>query len=221
LLTSTNSGHVLFISLGNLPGNTWGITPVDGDPRMVREVRDQFGHDQTLIHESDDFLRRRFFELVAEDPVEYARKDLHNLVTVPLDGVYSGEFLEEKECRPNCPDRYSIKNFFTASDLGTDERARYVAWAGSAVEARLVPLLALLVLPFYLVMAIRRRELAHMLIGGIFLFQMALNTFAFTMPPYTANAYVPMLVVLAWFAERVSTTWRRRRARTREVPVAA
>ena len=30
--TSTNSGHVLFIGLGQLPGNKWGITPHDKDP---------------------------------------------------------------------------------------------------------------------------------------------------------------------------------------------
>ena len=230
LLTSTNSGHVLFISLGNLPDNTWGITPVDGDPRMVREVQDKFGQEQTLTHRSDEFLRRRFFELVAADPVEYARKDLHNLLTVPGDGVYSGEFFEEKECQPDCVDRYgfadlrldpaAVEQVLTADDLGTDEYARYSASLVSGVQARAVPLLALLVLPFYLVAAIRRRALPHLLIGGIFAFQVALNTFAFTMPAYLANAYVPMLVVLAWFADRVSA-WRRRRSHAGEVPVAA
>jgi hypothetical protein len=220
LLTSTNSGHVLFISLGNLPGNTWGITPVDGDPRMVREVRARFGDDRTLVYQSDEFLRRRFFELVAADPVEYARKDVHNLLTVPGDGVYSGEFLERKECQPNCLERYgfsnglfqpgSIEHAATSAELSTGERARYGAALVSGVQGRLVPLLAVLVLPFYLVLAIRRRELPHILIGGIFLFQVALNTFAYTMSAYTANVYVPMLVVLAWLAERLHARRARR-----------
>jgi hypothetical protein len=230
LLTSTNSGHVLFISLGNLPGNTWGITPVDGDPRMVREVRGEFGHERTLIHESDDFLRRRFFELVAADPAEYARKDLHNLLTVPADGVYPGEFLEEKECQPRCLERYGVEDsqfqpavvehVLTADGLGADEYARFSASLVSGIQARAVPLLALFVLPFFLVAAIRRRAFPHMLIGGIFAFQVALNTFAFTLPAYTANAYVPMLVVIAWFVERM-LAWRRKRARAREAAVAA
>ena len=215
LLTSSNSGHVLFISLGNLPGNAWGITPVDGDPRMVREVKKEFGTEQTLTHQSDGFLRKRFFELVADKPGEYGRKVVHNFLTVPVDGVYSGEFFEEKECRPDCLERYGLENFFTSSELGADERVRYAAWGGSAVEARLVPLLALLALPFYLGLALWRREFAHVLIGGIFACQVALNTLAYTMPAYTANAYVPMLVVLAWLTERALARrpWRAWRAR--------
>jgi hypothetical protein len=190
---------------------------------MVREVRAKFGTDQTLVHESDAFLRKRFLELVADDPGEYGRKVVHNLLTVPSDGVYSGEFIQEKECQPRCWERYGIvgnqfapsviEHVATSGELGTGERARYGASLLSAVEARAVPVLAILVLPFYLFAALRRREIPHVLVGAVFAFQVALNTFAFTMSAYTANVYVPMLVVLAWAAERLLARrpWRRRR----------
>ena len=39
---STNSGHVFFISLGQLPNNKWGITEEDDDPVMYSYLKRQF-----------------------------------------------------------------------------------------------------------------------------------------------------------------------------------
>jgi len=93
LLTSTNGGHTLFISLGQLPGNPWGITPMDGDPAMHETLRRHFGREQSsLILESDQFLRRRFVELIRAAPFAYAKKCAYSAISVVVEGFYPGVF---------------------------------------------------------------------------------------------------------------------------------
>ena len=43
LPTSSNTGHVFFIGLGQLPNNVWDITPVDEDPTKNYILSQQFG----------------------------------------------------------------------------------------------------------------------------------------------------------------------------------
>lgn len=74
LLTSTNSGHVFFIGLGNLPGNKWGITPYDGDPLMRRLIEERFGNAKSSLHyDTNKFLMSEFLKRIKTDPLEYFR----------------------------------------------------------------------------------------------------------------------------------------------------
>ena len=100
LLTSTNAGHVMFIGLGNLPGNCWGITPIDSDPTMATEIRRHFGTAKSsLVYESDKFLQKRFRELVLHGPGEYIKKCAYVAGTQVIDGFYSGVFDQEYRAR--------------------------------------------------------------------------------------------------------------------------
>lgn len=74
-LSSSNSGHVFYISLGQLPGNPWGITPVDGDPSMQSIVSRQVGPGvATTSPAATEVLMKAWKENVSEYPGAYARK---------------------------------------------------------------------------------------------------------------------------------------------------
>jgi len=90
-LTSTNSGHVLFLSWGDLPANPWGIRVNDGDPVMAGELRARFGRPvSSLGAEGDQFLRERFLVMVGEQPGLYVRRLMQHAVNLALGGFYPG-----------------------------------------------------------------------------------------------------------------------------------
>jgi hypothetical protein len=90
----------MFIGLGNLPGNRWGITPIDSDPTMATEIRRHFGTAKSsLVYESDKFLQKRFRELVLHGPGEYIKKCAYVAGTQVIDGFYSGVFDQEYRAR--------------------------------------------------------------------------------------------------------------------------
>jgi hypothetical protein len=209
LLTSTNSGHVLYIGLGQLPGNPWGITASDGDPRMHREVDERFGRPatSTLVYESDVFLRSRFLELVREHPGAYARKVARNVRTTLTGGFYTGEFLEERSCAPDCRTKYgfvaggagrtaSALAPFVDGELGVVERLRYLLFAASVIEGRSLSLVGFSLAPLLLLLALLRRLVVPALLALVALFQLAINALAYYLPSYSANVYVPLVVLL-------------------------
>jgi hypothetical protein len=119
LLTSTNSGHVFFIGLGNLPDNKWGITPFDGDPLMHGLIKEHFREEKSsLVYESEVFLKGEFKKRVIEDPKEYFRKCLYSFRAMITDGVYPGEFFESSDCYPDCLSKFkSMKVEFISKPL--------------------------------------------------------------------------------------------------------
>ena len=75
LITSTNAGATLFIGLGNLPGNKWGIIPKDSDPKMHRAIKSHFGENKSFVsYEADQFLKTEFLKIIFEDPSHFAKK---------------------------------------------------------------------------------------------------------------------------------------------------
>ena len=68
LLMSTNGGHVLFIGLGTLPDNKWGITISDTDPEMLRALREHFGRpEDSMSFAGDQFLKHEFLHRIRSD----------------------------------------------------------------------------------------------------------------------------------------------------------
>jgi len=96
LLKSSNAGHVLFISLGQLPNNKWGITPLDNDPKM-REVVDQKVEKgaQTLGNEADKVLTDIWLEYIKNDKREFFKKVKHNFSEIFDYPFYNGEVLKQ------------------------------------------------------------------------------------------------------------------------------
>lgn len=86
---STNGGTVLYISLGQLPNNKWGIEAVDSQADVITK---QNGFINQYEKSADDFLKNEFINLVFEDPVEFLKKVSFNTIKVFYGGLYTGEF---------------------------------------------------------------------------------------------------------------------------------
>jgi len=91
LFKTTNKGHFLFISLGQLPDNIWGITPFDNDSLMKKLVMENVGRKRTASYEADQYLTNKWFELIKTNPSEFAKKCLQNFNTLNETPFYIGE----------------------------------------------------------------------------------------------------------------------------------
>lgn len=88
-LTTTNSGMVLYNSLG-FQGNAWGI--VASDLLRSQEARERFGPDaDPASPEASRWFRERALEAIAERPSEFARKVGHNFASSLKFGFYGIE----------------------------------------------------------------------------------------------------------------------------------
>ena len=93
LFTSSNSGHVFFISLGQLPENKWKISTSDGDSIMYSLVRNSFGdNESSLSLKSSRLLMNEFKNRVIADPEEFAKKCFHNAFNVMIFPFYFGDY---------------------------------------------------------------------------------------------------------------------------------
>ena len=92
LLNSTNTGHVLFIGLGQLPNNIWGITPRDDDSKMKGSLINEFKQDtiSTVSYSSNEFLKKEFLRLVFNNPLEWIKKCFYSFRLLILDPFYVG-----------------------------------------------------------------------------------------------------------------------------------
>jgi len=88
-LTSSNAGMVLYISLGQLPGNPWGIVHAD---RTAMEVTAAERPDVAAYSvEGSRILLDRFWHAIKRHPVAFLRKTVRNLTYILAGGFYSGE----------------------------------------------------------------------------------------------------------------------------------
>lgn len=210
LLTSTNSGHVLYISLGQLPGNPWGITPSDGDPRMHRELDAHFGgRPSSLTYDADRYLRSRFFHLVRQHPLAWLHKDAYNAGQTLVDGFYDGEFIQEDSCAARCWTRYGftadgttvtrsrLSTLFGSSGLSVGERIRFALVEGAALEGRIVSVLGFLAAALLFLVALRRRSMLLAVLTLVPIYTWLMNTFTYELSSYSSNVYVFLLAVLA------------------------
>ena len=204
LLASTNAGHVLFIGLGNLPGNRWGIVPEDGDPVMTALIQERFGaRRSSLLYDTDHFLRGEFLRRIRHDPQEYLRKVSYAFQTMLKGGVYAGEFFERPDCRPTCFIQYLrmrerlLSNptaFFAANGLAG---VRVALLSFSSFMGRWVVFFAFVLLPVVAALGWKQRNLLLLLVSGGIAYQAALNSLAFNMASYSANMYFFYLISLS------------------------
>mgnify|MGYP006079133347 CR=1 FL=1 len=91
LLTSTNSGHVLFIGLGQLPNNYWGITPRDDDRVLDSLLNNKFktGY-KSYNFKENKYLNNKFRELIEKNPKEWAKKCFYAFRLLLFDPFYVG-----------------------------------------------------------------------------------------------------------------------------------
>lgn len=89
ILSSTNSGAVSYISLGQLPGNKWNIEPYDPTAYSIAEIE---GFDSPYSIEANKYFQEKFLDLIVKDPIEYLKKISYNLLRILWSGVYTGEY---------------------------------------------------------------------------------------------------------------------------------
>lgn len=200
LLTSTNSGHVLFVGLGNDPDNRWGITTDDADPLMHKLVNEHFqtSDHSTLDYEADIFLKKTFLSFVADYPKDYAKKCFYAFKASLVGGFYPGEFLmtEQGEIDPTGglrvrylmikllrEPRFLMEHF---SDM-----VRLFAHTFLYFISKYVLILSYLLLPVTLVHAVtKKHSLFIFLMLAAIIYQTMLNTFCSFLPSYTSNLYI-------------------------------
>ena len=193
-LTSTNSGHVLFISLGNYEHNVWGITPTDGDPVMRTLVEDEFGPQKsTLTGDADRFLKNEFLKRIASAPFEYCRKCKQNLYLMIVSGCYGGEFLGTSSELPFGEPtlKSEIDDIVNTSERPDFMRIfRVFVSLVSKYIGIFTVFLSFAFLPLTLTYALRTRHFFWMIIILAIVYQCALQTFAFHSTIYTGNSFL-------------------------------
>lgn len=88
-ITATNGGAVAYLSLGQLPNNSWNITPTDSSAFAYAFSK---GNENAYSYESDKLLKAEFYKLVRSNSDEYAKKCLYNGFRAVTGGVYTGEY---------------------------------------------------------------------------------------------------------------------------------
>ena len=88
-LTSTNGGGVLYISLGQLPNNPWGIMHSDS---VAFAVAKEQGINDPYSTQGDSLLTAKFSNDIENEPIAYSEKIGYNVISSIVRGVYVGEF---------------------------------------------------------------------------------------------------------------------------------
>lgn len=204
LVTSTNSGHVMFIGLGNDLNNRWGIEPTDGDPLMHRIVDEYFKKykHSTLDYEADQFLKTTFFSYIREYPWDYAKKCAYAFYQLMTGGFYPGEFfmrvtgpldIVKGTCvryvllKAVCAPKFFYDNF---SSMG-----RLIMHTISWFMGQYILLLSYILLPLTVYYTFfRMRSFFMLLVLAAMAYQTLLNSLCFHMSGYMSNLYILYLL---------------------------
>ena len=203
LFTSSNGGMAMYIGLGNLPGNVWRITPVDGDPSVHRIVAEAIGPGTNpLSADADPFLKRETMHLALADKGEYLRRLAYVLWKTLTGGVYQGEFYADASCGEGCRSVFvhrltaigltRLPIAFLTGSLHGLSRVRVIGGmlTGVSYVYGVVTLLAsYAAAPFCAFAAWRRRDLLPLLCVAIIAFQTMINVFIYEAAYYSTNAY--------------------------------
>jgi len=188
LVKSTNAGHVVFVGLGHLPNNRWGITRSDSDPLMLQMVRTEFGEDRdTMGYETDRFLKEKALELISRDPVEYVKKCAFSLAVMVGTGPWEGTFLER-----------DIRSQAVRGNPFSLLRHGPRGWLsiGSLAWAMGTSLLGFAAFPFFAWRAFKRRDLFFLFLSAAVLYQMAISALLCHIRNYTNSIYLLLLLFI-------------------------
>ncbi|MEX1015009.1 MAG: hypothetical protein WDZ80_07695, partial [Candidatus Paceibacterota bacterium] len=204
LLTSTNSGHVLFIGLGQLPGNKWNITPNDHDPRMWEELGREMGDDvHSLSYDGDQYLKNRFVELVLANPVEYSKKVSYSAIKTLISGIYVPEFYRlRSDCEIDCRDEFLMDIRERPVGALFDDAEKFFLYSItylSIIGGIILLFLSYIITPFVMIKGLKTKNLLLLLCGLLMIYQLMINSFAFQMKLYSTNTYLFGIVLLAYF----------------------
>jgi hypothetical protein len=207
ILTSTNSGHVFYIGLGNLPNNKWGISTSDHDTRMYKELRAEFGSGaNSLNFREDEFLKKRFLELVKQEPLEYFKKIAYTSISTIISGIYVPEFYNlRSNCKGGC--KVEFTNDLSSRPISSlfENASKFILYSltyFSICFGVLILFFSYMVLPVVLYHNIRSKNIFLILCCLILIYQWLICTFAYQMRLYNTYSYFWALLIIVDYVKR-------------------
>ena len=129
--TTTNSGGVLYISLGQLPNNIWEREHIDSEAKKYvlnasgNEVKDPWGY------EGGELLKEQFVRDIKNYPAEFVKKLIFNGGSVIIGGLYTIEtryfFFKENEAKMLIKHYKSNKKEFIRAIISLEYAAIVIA----------------------------------------------------------------------------------------------
>lgn len=199
--TSTNSGHVMFISLGQMPNNPWGITPSDGDPKMHKIVNEELNSDNTLDYKANAILKSAFISEVKKHPSAYFKKCLYNLYYTAVRPFSNGEI--EPRLMSNLQElrksklllKHDVKSFNIGRLIKNIMNGTYTVFMIS-ILLNLLNILLLFVFIYHIIFGFIKLRFSILsqfelfILFAIIGYQLTLQTLFFYHPNYHTNVFV-------------------------------
>ena len=215
LHTSTNAGHVLFISLGQLPNNKWGITPYDGDKIMAQLLRENFSNPtSSLAYDGDKYLKKKWFEFVINDPSEYFRKCIYNFYQVIKSPFYNGRVKydtisheQRNKLKADINYYYSTYNFTGILKLILNRHYSFL------IFPFILNMWGIFVFFYFFFLLIRtivnKRfdvlfDPISVILNSVVLYQLAILILAFYTKSYHTNIYMVYIILIIFLKDQLS-----------------
>ena len=222
LLNSTNTGHVLFIGLGQLPDNTWGITPRDDDSKMKGYLINEFKQDtiSTVSYSSNEFLKKKFLRLVFNNPWEWIKKCVYSIRLILFDPFYVGNVADfQHNDVSNIGEIRSLEEAVYQLDFEQSYKILIETnWSFSTKEifqifttilTKLIGLAIFIasVITIFLTILKSPKSIfsdSTLLLSYLLLaYQLSISVFAFHMPVYNSSIYLIYLIILTLFFNKL------------------
>ena len=222
LLNSTNTGSVLFTGLGQLPNNTWGITPRDDDSKMKGFLINEFEQDtiSTVSYSSNEFLKKKFTRLILDNPWEWTKKCFYSVRLILFDPFYVGNVadfqhndvsnigeirsLEEAVYQLNFMQSYKIlveTNWsFSTKEIFQILITILTKLIGLAIFITSIITISLTILKYPKSIFSDSTLLLSCLLLA---YQLSISVFAFHMPVYNSSIYLIYLIILTLFFNKL------------------
>ncbi|MDA9602326.1 hypothetical protein N9S18_00550 [Flavobacteriaceae bacterium] len=222
LINSTNTGHVLFIGLGQLPNNSWGITPRDDDIKMKQILENQFKKGVSSVSfESNEFLKKEFQKLILKKPLEWVKKCFYSFRLILLDPFYVGNVGDfQKNGISNIENIRNLEKSIYKFNLNKSFEILFnTNWEFSSEEVFqlivtiITKLIGILIFFTALLMTLKRilkfpsKTLNDPFISLILIivgYQICISIFAFHMPVYNTSIYLIYLILIILLLEKTS-----------------
>ncbi len=216
LLTSTNSGHVLFIGLGQLNNNIWNITPRDDDPKMQEVLMDNFKKTTFISvgYEENQYLKKIFFSYVIESPIEWLKKCVNNIKLIFLDPFYVGNVGDfQKNGISNVSEIRRLESSVYQFDFKNSYQIiQNTHWKFSVKEMLqlsftiitkligLIIFLTTILSGLYILLYKSKwyfKTQTNFLLSILIIYQITLSVFVFHMPVYNTSIYLIYLIFIS------------------------
>ena len=215
ILSSTNIGHSLFIGLGQLPDNTWGIKPRDDDTKMKQILLDEFGENiQSVSIEGNLFLINYFKNEIKKDPLQFIKKCLHNIVLIFKYPFYQGFIGDYHKNEKIDNVKRNLLNFKFSESLKSLKELEFSSFSNKmkfylAIILKLNSFIAFIF--FFIIIAVGfLKSIKKILINDelflfslIIIYHLLISVFVFHMPVYNTSIYLIFVILTSVLLQKV------------------